>query len=155
MRERWGKQKWEGCLEKNVGLGGGLFSRKVAGGKRRCEVGKEGDLRDGGMWQQPELSLGVSGGGMLCSGCSDQGSCACSLLSLTLGQAPASGNVKKQYYWFKTEPCNPKVFYNPFFKIYFFFLETVRQWGRLLCLRKYKVFWGRWEIKEETRDWAL
>lgn len=44
-----------------MGLGGGLFSRKVAGGKRRCEVGKEGDLRDGGMWQQSELSLEVEG----------------------------------------------------------------------------------------------
>lgn len=76
-----------------MGLGGGLFSRKVAGGKRRCEVGKEGDLRDGGMWQQPELRLGVSGGGMLCSRCSNQGSCACSLLSLTLGQAQVKGYI--------------------------------------------------------------
>lgn len=49
-----------GLLGKKVFVWGVVcFSGKVAGGKRRCVVGKEGEPRAGGNQQQPELGLAV------------------------------------------------------------------------------------------------
>lgn len=107
-----------------------------------CFQGRLQEERGGVRWERRETwGMGACGSSQNSDlGCLEEGCCAPGALTRVavpvpfsallwarlrwreiFGQASESGDVRKQYCRLRTEPCNPKVFYNPFFKIYFFF----------------------------------